>query len=293
MPKLPVTAIIVSYNTREHLLACVGSLGDCDEVIVVDNASVDGSADAVATTFPSLKLIRNAQNLGFGTACNQGIRIARNGLILLLNSDATALPGAVGMLASLLSDPSVIAAGGNLGHASACRELTLWRVFCEQFLLEKMLPGSRIFNGYWLNRWLPSDNASSVDQVMGACLMMRSGFTFDEDYFLYCEDTELCYRLRQKGTILFEPRAKFTHALGQSTKQSRWWAVAMYNVGKERFFRQHHSVFQSWIAFLLNRLGALFRLLLWLPTSAVPNGRGQVALFWRVLTCPVRGPEVL
>lgn len=293
MPKLPVTAIIVSYNTREHLLACVGSLGDCDEVIVVDNASSDGSADAVVAAFPMVKLIQNDRNMGFGTACNQGIRIARHELIFLLNSDAMAMPGAVEMLASLFSDPLVVAAGGNLGHASTCSNLTLWRVFCEQVLLEKLLPWSRMFNGYWLNRWLPSDRASSVDQVMGACLMMRSGFTFNEDYFLYCEDTELCHRLLKVGTILFEPRAKFTHALGQSTKQSRWWAIALYNVGKERFFRQHHSVFQSLIVFFLNRLGALLRLLLWMPVSVVPKGRRQVALFWRVLTCPVRGPEVL
>lgn len=291
MPKLPVTAIIVSYNTRDHLLVCLGSLGECAEVIVVDNASTDGSADAVVAAAPDVVLIQNEVNRGFGVACNQGLKQASHDLRLLLNSDAAATPGAIGLLVEAMADPRVVAVGGNLGHPSACSKLTLWRVFCEQFFLEKLIPWSKLTNGYWLNRWLPVDAASSVAQVMGACLMMRSGFTFDEEYFLYCEDTELCHRMKLAGEILYEPRAKFHHALGQSTAMRRWWAVAMYNAGKERFFRQHCSRVQGALVFALNRLGALLRLLVWSAASSTPKGRAQASLFWKVLTCPVRGPE--
>ena len=98
---VPVSVIIVSYNTRDHLLVCLGSLGECAEVIVVDNASTDGSADAVVAAALGVVLIQNKVNRGFGVACNQGLKQASHDLRLLLNSDAAATPGAIGLLVGL------------------------------------------------------------------------------------------------------------------------------------------------------------------------------------------------
>jgi N-acetylglucosaminyl-diphospho-decaprenol L-rhamnosyltransferase len=278
------------------LAACLRSLSEAREVIVVDNASSDGSAEMVRAEFPHVVLIEAGRNVGFGAACNLGAAAATQEIVLFLNSDATALPGSLRILESVFSDPGVVAAGGRLQfpdgkvQASCCAELTLWRVFCEQTLLEKLLPMSRFFNGYWLTRWLPSNEPSLVAQVMGACLAVRRGSEpFDNDFFLYVEDTELCKRLSVKGSIVYEPRAIFSHELGASTSNRRWWSVAMYNRGKEMYFAKHHGKTAAGICFAFNRLGAFLRLLI----AILQLGRGgKIQLFWRVLVAPASGPPL-
>ena len=265
-------------------------------MIVVDNASTDGSAEMVRTEFPHVKLIEPGRNIGFGPACNLGADAATNEIVLFLNSDAVARPGSLGILRKVFGDPSVVAAGGRLEfpdgkvQPSCCSELTLWRVFCEQTWLEKFFPKSRLLNGYWLTRWLPSDQLSEVEQVMGACLAVRWGSErFDEDFFLYAEDTEFCCRLRRQGLIKYEPRAIFTHELGASTSARRWWSVAMYNRGKELYFAKHKGKGAAAACFVLNRAGAFLRLL----AAILVLGRGgKIQLFWRVLTAPALGPRL-
>lgn len=295
-----VTVVIVSYNTRELLLRCIGSLGGVHEVIVVDNASSDGSARAVRERYPHAKVIENRNNIGFGRACNQGMMEATGGLILLLNSDARATPGAIEKLAACFNDRTVIAAGGRLEHPdgslqeSACGKLTLWSLFCEQSLLEKAFPRSRFFSPYWQSSRSQS-GTSRVEQVMGACLMMRPGTMFNSEFFLYCEDTELCARLRRQGEILYVPSAVFHHELGASSSSSRWVSVARYNRGKEIYFRIHHGQLVSFIAWWINRSGALLRLLIWLLATLFTVGtvkilRERTVLFTKVLFAPWHGP---
>lgn len=281
----PVSVVIVSYNTADLLVKCVRAIEPRHEVIVVDNASVDGSLDRVAEVRSDAMLIRNAKNVGFGTACNQGIAVAKHELVLLLNSDALPKPGAITELAEVFDDPQVVAAGGRLQfedgrlQESACGRLTLWAVFCEQTFLEKILPWSRLFSPYWQSRRLP--NGGEVEQVMGACLMMRPVEQFDERFFLYCEDTELCRRLRRHGKIVYEPKAIFTHALGASSSHNRWRSVAYYNRGKELYFRIHHGPIASFVCFCLNRLGAALRIL----AGALITAKART--FWRVLFAPI------
>lgn len=293
---VPVSVVVVSYNTRDLLRQCLSSLGESDDVIVVDNASSDGSAEMVEAEFPAVRLIRNDANRGFGAANNQGIATARHGVVLLLNSDAAAHPGSIGCLYSAMEDPVVVAAGGKLvfpdGRVqnSCAGPLGLWAVLCEQTGLEK-LPG---FYPYWKTRKLLAQSPfapSKVEQVMGACLMMRVGTTFDEDFFLYCEDTDLCRRLRARGEILYVPGAVFTHDLGSSSAD-RWVAVARYNAGKELYFRKHHGAVRGWLCLVLNRLGALWRLLGHFFSGILGRVESfdKVRLFWRVLTCRLGGP---
>jgi len=283
--QIPVSVIIVSFNTRELLRECLGAIEPHHEVIVIDNASGDGSADMVGADFPKVMLIRNANNVGFGAANNQGIAAASHDVVLLLNSDARPAPGAIDELARSLDDSSVVAAGGRLEHPdgslqeSACANLNLWAVFCEQTFLEKIFRGSRLFNSYWLSSRMPE--GGEVEQVMGACLMMRKVETFDERFFLYCEDTELCKRLRRHGRILYRPTAVFTHALGASSTGNRWRSVAYYNRGKELYFAIHHGPISALICFLLNRLGAALRILAGMFVTK------KAKIFWRVLFAPI------
>jgi GT2 family glycosyltransferase len=346
-PEPKVSVVIVSYNTRDLLRRAVASVLDAHEVVVVDNASADGSAEMIHSEFPGVELIANLENVGFGPANNQGIKAATGSIVLLMNSDAEAESGAVADLAAVFEDPHVVAAGGRLLHPdgrlqeSAAGNLTLWAVFCEQTYLEKLFRRSHLFSPYWLSERLLAHELSldaidgndsrrhgvsrvhretqldacespgrndhphltstikgdglgpfPVAQVMGACLMMRPVELFDERFFLYCEDTELCRRLARRGKILYVPSARFVHTLGASS-QTRWEAVARYNRGKELFFRIHSGRTASCLCFGLDRLGALLRLIGWSVASPIvgSSGRNKAVLFWRVLTAPVSGPR--
>lgn len=281
-----ISVIVVSYNTRELLVRCLRSLPDSCELIVVDNASSDGSAEA-AEALGVARVIRNTMNRGFGAANNQGLDVATGELVLLLNSDAAARPGAVERLAEVFADPTIVAAGGRLlgpdgeTQNSTAGPLTLTAVFLEQTGLEKLLPG------YWNTQKLlaSGQDPAPTAQVMGACLMMRPVERFDERFFLYVEDTELCHRLAGHGRLVYVPSAIFEHELGASSRQDRWLAVARYNQGKELYLRLHRGPAAAAVCWVLNRAGALGRLLVWLLLSPFKvSARDQVRLWWRVLT---------
>ncbi len=301
-----VSVIVVSYNTRALLRECLESLvGEEAEIIVVDNASTDGSAPMVAGCFPQVRLIANPDNRGFGAACNQGLQVAQGRYALILNADIRAEPGAVQRLVAFMdAHPEAAACGGQLRYPdgriqpSCARELTLWWVFCEQSLLAKLFPRTRLFGGYWRTYW-DFQSTIETEQVMGACLMLRRGADhptqttefplFDESYFLYCEDTDLCYRIRRAGgKIYYVHDAVFIHHLGASGEPQRAEMVIYYNRGKERYFRKFHGVVQAWVCRVLNKLGALLRVLIGAGGIVLSLGRSERAkryarTFWTVL----------
>ncbi|MBN9500743.1 MAG: glycosyltransferase family 2 protein [Armatimonadetes bacterium] len=306
MSPYKVSVIVVSYNTREKLRRCLRLIEPEHEVIVVDNASVDGSAEMVAVDSPTVRLIRNSENRGFGAANNQGMEVASGDLFLLLNSDCYAQPGAISELAQSFAVDRVVAAGGKLLNPdeslqeSVAGRLTLWAVFSEQTLLEK----THLTASYWQTRRVLTGAGLSespllkpCDQVMGACLMMRPLERFDERYFLYCEDTDLCARLAHHGTIVYNPGAVFTHELGSSSSGiGRWRSVARYNRGKELYFEIHQGRVAMVVCWLFDRLGASLRLVIWSVPTLFTLGlskrfRTQVGLFWKVLTAPLQGPD--
>ena len=296
-----VSVIIVSYNTRELLRECIESIlceqgdGLGVEVIVVDNASADGSAAMVAERFPQVRLIANPDNRGFGAACNQGLEVAQGRYALILNADIRAQPGALQRLVGFMdAHPDAAVCGGQLRYPdgriqpSCARDLTLWWVFCEQSMLAKLFPRTRLFGGYWRTHWNFSATIET-EQVMGACMMLRRPFPrFDEDYFLYCEDTDLCYRVRQAGgKIYYVHDAVFVHHLGASGEPQRAQMVIYYNCGKERYFRKFHSAWQARVCRWLNKGGALLRMLLGLAGVVFTLGRRAgfrryAATFWQV-----------
>ena len=283
---MAVSVIVVSFNTKEKLHRCLSCVEPEHELIVVDNASKDGSAEMVRADFPRAKLIANADNMGFGAANNQGAKLATNDWLLYLNSDCYAAPGAIGGLAESLQQAEAVAGGGKLLNIdgslqqSVAAELTLWMVFLEQTFIER--PLRNLQAGYWRTPAVKSE----VDQVMGACLMVKRGMeAFDERFFLYCEDTDLCKRLKEHGTILYDPQHEFTHELGSSSSGNRWLSVARYNLGKELYFEIHHGKTARRICWLLNRGGAALRMIGWTLVSLIrPSRFSQVKLFWRVLT---------
>lgn len=287
MPKLSV--IIVAYKSAATLGKCITSLPGNAEIIVVDNSP---PTDAL----PNVIYIPMERNEGFGRACNVGLSRAGGDSVLILNPDAWAdSPEDVGRLVAALDNGNVVAVGGRLMlrngtvQLSCAKRLTLWSVFLEQSLLEKVV------RGYWIDT-SHDKSPRKVPQVTGACFAMKringEFLRFDERFFLYCEDTELMARLSKHGDILHEPNAVFHHQLGASSEANRWWAVACYNRGKELYFQIHYGEAQVAFCFLLNRLGALLRLAIYTVATLITLGtvkrfRTGLSTFFKVLVAPI------
>jgi N-acetylglucosaminyl-diphospho-decaprenol L-rhamnosyltransferase len=251
-----VSVVVVSFNTRDDLLACAASLERevtlPFELVVVDNASADGSASAVESAHPTARVVRNVENVGFGRACNQGIRLSRASYVLLLNSDAEVRPGAIEALAGVLDaqpgagavGPRTLNADGTV-QVSFGPDLTPWGEWRQRRLVE----GVRRRDPRVLRR---VDAGASREHepgwVSGSCLLARrsaleSVGLFDEGFFLYEEDADLCRRLRRAGwRIVFEPGAQVVHRLGQSSASDPRRSRLEYQRSHLLYYQKHNGV---------------------------------------------------
>ena len=230
-----VSIIIVNWNTRDITRACLRSIaehaGTDYEVIVVDNASSDGSAEMIRAEFPAARLLANATNVGFGRANNQAMRVARGQFFFLLNSDTVLIDDAVQRLVNLMAaDNSVGIAGCKLlfedrSLQASCSRFPAIRVaLLEELMLYKLLPrrlqGELLLGGYWAH-----DHARDVDAVWGAAMLVRREVFeqtggFDESIFMYGEDLEWCRRVRDHGwRVTFTPEVAIVHLNHKSSEQ--------------------------------------------------------------------------
>jgi GT2 family glycosyltransferase len=250
-----VSIIIVNWNTRELLAECLesvrSSVGTSErwnvQTLVVDNASQDGSAAMMRERFPWVTLIENGQNLGFARGNNQGISRAEGRYVLLLNPDTVVHSGALGALVAFMgTHPSAGAAGARLINpdgslqASCHPMLSPGREFWRLLFLERIWPRAT----YPMHRWDDS-TPRRVEVIKGACMMLRRTAleqvgSFDESYFMYTEEVDLCYRLTQAGWELwYAPQAQVIHYGEASSHQA---AEAMYVQlyrSKVQFYRKH------------------------------------------------------
>jgi GT2 family glycosyltransferase len=268
-----LTIIIVNYNTGDLLSQCITSIQNhtaCGsyEIIVVDNASTDVSCKIAQSLFPTVKFILNAHNRGFAAANNQGITASQADYILLLNPDTIVTPQALDtMLAFMEQRPEAAVLGcklvypdGSLQFSCSNNFLSLgfvcWRILIRAFFLDR-----------WIDRLIPDlhypgrlkltlsehEQVQSVEHLVGAVLMVRRTVIdqvglLDENYFLYLEETDWCYRIRQAQLLIYyTPDAKIIHLEGMSSKPS---AYLYYNErevnilrGKLRFMMKHRP---SW-----------------------------------------------
>jgi GT2 family glycosyltransferase len=229
-----VSILVVSYNTREMTLECLRSVlretRARHEIIVVDNASSDGSAEAIAAEFPEIRLIASEENLGFGRANNLAGTEARGDYVLLLNPDTVILDGAIDrLLAFAWARPDARMWGGRTVFAdgspnpySCYQDVTLWRMFCRAVGLTALSRNHRWFSGmYGVNDLL---RERPVDVITGCFLMMPRDVWegiggFDPDFFLFDEETDLCLRARRNfgAQPRYTPDAVIVHHVGQST----------------------------------------------------------------------------
>jgi GT2 family glycosyltransferase len=269
------SVIVVSFNTRDMLRECLLTLqreagGVSYETIVVDNASRDGSADMVAAEFPDTRLIRSEINLGFAAANNRAFEIARGRYIVLLNSDALLRPGALPLSVEHMDDnPRVGLAGGRLVgrdgswqpsarmYPSVINYLLMMSGFAAKY------PKSRLL-GRMDRTWADPLQPAQVDWVPGAysiirrAVLERIGF-FDEKFFFYCEEVDLCRRIKAaKSEVWYWPDIEVVHLGGVSAKTIKSLRISsssqieLWRVRAELlYFRKHHGAYGAWSIMLL------------------------------------------
>ncbi len=247
---LLLSIVVVSWETQTLLNDCLHSLYDDPEVvqwriIVIDNASTDGSAEMIAREFPQVHLIRNSANFGFARANNQGIRASTGRYVLLLNSDTIVPPGALLALIQFMNDhPEAGACGPRLARADGSTQpFAFGGDPTPAYLLAR--GWNRLIFQRALHDW-ETHESQSVDWLSGACLLARRDALeqvggFDEKFFMYFEDNDLCLRLRRAGwKIFYNPTVTITHFGGASVSQNpartRW-----YDASLRYFYSKHYS----------------------------------------------------
>jgi hypothetical protein len=255
MPPLEVSFIIVNWNTRELLRECLDSVierscGRAVEIIVVDNASTDGSVELVREHFPQVKVIANAENVGFARANNQGAHIAEGRYLLLLNTDAFLKPDALEKLLELANrEPKLGMVGAHLLNADGTFQASHTRfpnLAREFFTLSGL---GRLLWGRFYPSFGPEVERGPqvIDYVEGACLLAkRETYAqvngLDEGYFMYSEEVDLCYALRRAGwQVWYHPEACVTHLGGASSQNRKPQREADLYVSRVRFFRKYYS----------------------------------------------------
>lgn len=290
---MTVGVVVVNYNAGPGLLDCLRSVaGEAGEIVVVDNASSDSSTERAAAAIDRIRVIRNERNTGFAAAANQGVRASSGDPVVLLNPDAVAAPGAITALAEAVAAQERAAVVGGLVRNPDRTIQPTKRAFPS--LWQSMLHG--LVGALWPNN--PGTRAYTladvsferprrVDWVAAtAVALRRSAFDqvdgFDERFFFFVEDVDLCRRLAEAGwEVWFEPRAEFVHIWGGSWTQTPLRFLALHQLNLYRYFRKHNR--GAWVLaapFVAAGLALRFVLLAfrWLITRrSVPKHRSGVA----------------
>jgi N-acetylglucosaminyl-diphospho-decaprenol L-rhamnosyltransferase len=256
---MDLSVIIVSYNTRELLRGCLDSVfaslgpGLEYEVIVVDNASADGSTAMIRDDFPQVRLLSNSQNRGFAASNNQAIRESSGRYVILLNPDTVVRQRALERMIRVLDEgsgtgvvgPKLLFPDGSLQH-SGFTFPTLAMVFLDFFPLHNRLLNTSL-NGRYPRRLYDRGEAFPVDHPLGAALMARREVIdevglLDERFFMYCEEIDWCMRIKKAGwQIVCCPQAEVVHYVGRSTGQFRDDMYVELHKSRYRLYEKHYG----------------------------------------------------
>ncbi len=259
MEPIKITVIIVNYNVKEYLAHSLFSIqralkGIPSEIIVVDNNSVDGSISLLKSKFSEVILIENKENLGFGKANNQAIQLARGEFVVLINPDTVVQedtflklleffdqhPPAGAVTCKIINPDGTFSI--DCRHSIPTPSIALWKVLG----LSKLFPRSRIFGQYNLT-YLDENQTYQVPAISGSFMMIRRQVLdtvglFDERFFMYCEDIDLCHRINESGyQIYYVPTTQIVHYKGESTKKDRLDYVVAFNKSLYLFFQKYYA----------------------------------------------------
>ncbi len=256
---MDLSIIIVNYNVKEFLQNLLHSIDKAaqnitHEIIIVDNASDDGSIEFLQQKFPKVKLIINKENLGFGKANNIGMKIAKGRYFLLLNPDTLLSENLLQEMTTFL-DKTIEAgmAGCKILNPDGTLQLACrrsfpgpWTSFCKVTGLSTLFPKRKIFAHYNLT-YLDENQTYEVDAISGSFMMMRKEVYektggFDEDFFMYGEDLDLCYRIQKEGyKVFYVHSAQIIHYKGESTKRSSIDDTKLFYDAMHLFVKKHFS----------------------------------------------------
>ncbi len=316
---MDLSVIVVSWNVRDLLRRCLQSVTAAAtpgsgqgqaleiEILVVDNASSDGSATMVRTEFPTAHLIANDQNRGFTAANNQGLAASQGRYLLLLNPDAELVDNALAeMLACLESHPRAGVVGPELLYpdgsiqSSRRRFPTLATALLESTVIQEWWRDNRVLRRYYMLDTPPlPGEPQAVDWVVGACLLVRRAAYeqvggLDEGFFMYSEELDWCRRIKSAGwEVLYLPGASVIHHEGKSSEQVVPAMHIHFQSSKVRYFRQHHGRAQAALlrAFLLSTY--VYQLVReaakWLVGHKRPLRAERIRAYRQVLRSRLRG----
>jgi GT2 family glycosyltransferase len=281
MSRPDLSVCIVNWNTRDDLEEAVCSVLRAEpelalQVVVVDNASEDGSPEMVRERFPGVQLIEARENLGFARGYNRAGEAAWGRYLLMLNPDTVTQPGALWRLVDFLDSqeqvgaaaPRLVNSDGSLQYSCRRFPRPLAAVF-RNTLLGRLAPGNRFAREYLMADW-DHGTVREVDWASGAALCVRREAWeevggFDEGFFMYAEDVDWCLRARQAGwRICYVPEAVIVHRVGRSSDQRPLAMVREFHRSMARFYRKHYARGWPWG-------------LRWLPTAGI-WARGALVL---------------
>ena len=254
-----ISLIIVSFNIKKHLAACLQSVFSCNtgavkEIIVVDNASTDDTASLPELKFPNVKLIQNADNIGFARACNQGLAQAKGEFVLFLNPDTILGDDALNKcLAFFSSHPDAGALSVRMvdGNGKYLKESkrgfpTLWASFWKMSGVCRIFPGSKFFSAYYMGH-IDETETAEVDVLSGAFMMMPVRLAqdlggFDERFFMYAEDIDLSRRIIEKGfKNYYLGNVYIRHLKGGSTAKKSAAYTRQFYLAMEQYVEKYNG----------------------------------------------------
>lgn len=258
---MDLSIIIVNYNVKEFLQNLLHSLQKAvqnisHEIIVVDNASDDGSIEFIREKFPYVQLISNKSNLGFSKANNEGLKIAKGKYLLIINPDTIVSEDTISKMIQFLNNHEdaglagckILNPDGSLQLACRRSFPGPWTSFCKVTGLSTLFPKSKLFARYNLT-YLDENETYEVDAISGSFMMMKKEVYekvggFDEQFFMYGEDLDLCYRIQQNGyKVYYYPGTQIIHYKGESTKRSSLDETKIFYDAMHLFVKKHFSSF--------------------------------------------------
>jgi len=305
---IEVSIIIVSWNVSVLLRPCLRSLFEAGglpagrfEVIVVDNDSRDGTVAMLREEFPWVEVVANRENVGFAAAHNQVLTLCRGEILLLLNPDTVVAPGALATLVERLRKtpgagivgPRLLNSDGSLQKWTGGAFPRLRNVAQHYLFLDRVLPGCLRTAPLYLDHDRTGD--TEVDWVSGACLVIWRELAgerlFDPNYFMYGEDMELCFRVKQGGRrVVYSPAASIVHHQGASIKQQQGDILLSSLKGLRFFYAATQGRRKLWIVDLLTVVGFFLRALLFgmAMLAGVSGAEGKASSSWGYMKRAIR-----
>ncbi|NOU66257.1 glycosyltransferase [Paenibacillus sp. LMG 31461] len=267
---MDLSIIIVNYKTKDLTLACIESVFSSTtsykyEIILIDNASNDGTIQSLNEQYPQVVTIGNTENVGFSKANNQGIRISKGRYVLLLNSDTIVQLDTLDVMLQFMDENPIVGASGckivlpdgSLDKACKRGFPTPSASFYYAFGFAKLFPEIHRFNQYQLG-YLDADQQYPIDSLVGAFMLVRRETIehvgmLDEEFFMYGEDIDWCYRIKEAGWVnYYYPRTQIVHHKGASSRRKPYKIIyefhrAMYLFHKKHYMRKYAMITNGFV----------------------------------------------